>query len=268
MNYLFSELNAVSYHFLNLIFHGVVCVVFLKVCKLFLDNQSSIVASLLFAVHPIHTEAVTGVVGRAELLSSIFFLAAFLSYTKSKGPDNTIELLAFGLKINEDHYLLSLKAHFSPLFFFRFDNPAAVSPSPARQLTFNYLLPVNAWLLLNPSELCCDWTMGTIPLVESLLDVRNVATLTFFCFLGSLVVFSLRYPGDSSKTVLMALCLIVLPFIPASNLFFPVGFVVAERVLYVPSMGFCILVAHGWKKLSNKRYGRFIHNWFNSSLFV
>jgi hypothetical protein len=44
-----------------------------------------------------------------------------------------------------------------------------------------------------------------------------------------------------------------LPFIPASNLFFPVGFVVAERVLYVPSMGFCILVAHGWQKISNKR---------------
>ncbi|XP_077688661.1 protein O-mannosyl-transferase TMTC3 isoform X2 [Eretmochelys imbricata] len=136
--------------------------------------------------------------------------------------------------------------------FTRFDNPAAVSPSPARQLTFNYLLPVNAWLLLNPSELCCDWTMGTIPLVESFLDIRNIATITFFCFLGSLIVFSLRYPGDSSKTVLMALCLIVLPFIPASNLFFPVGFVVAERVLYVPSMGFCILVAHGWKRLSNK----------------
>lgn len=85
----------------------------------------------------------------------------------------------------------------------RFDNPAAVSPSPVRQLTFNYLLPVNAWLLLNPSELCCDWTMGTIPLVESILDVRNIATVTFFCFLGTLLVFSLRYPGDSSKTVLM-----------------------------------------------------------------
>uniref|UniRef100_A0A8C4UDT6 Protein O-mannosyl-transferase TMTC3 n=1 Tax=Falco tinnunculus TaxID=100819 RepID=A0A8C4UDT6_FALTI len=320
LNYLFSELNAVSYHFLNLVFHVVVCVVFLKVCKLFLDNRSSVVASLLFAVHPIHTEAVTGVVGRAELLSSIFFLAAFLSYTKSKGPDNTIVwtpiavtvfLVAVATLCKEQgitvvgiccvyevfiaqgytlpvlldtavqilqgkgsipfsmlQTLLKLIVlMFSTLLlvvvrvqviqsqlpvFTRFDNPAAVSPSPARQLTFNYLLPVNAWLLLNPSELCCDWTMGTIPLVESLLDVRNVATLTFFCFLGSLIVFSLRYPGDSSKTVLMALCLIVLPFIPASNLFFPVGFVVAERVLYVPSMGFCILVAHGWKKLSNK----------------
>ncbi|NXT82594.1 TMTC3 protein, partial [Zapornia atra] len=263
---------------------------------------------------------VTGVVGRAELLSSIFFLAAFLSYTKSKGPDNTIVwtpiavtvvLVAvatlckeqgitvvgiccvyevfiaqgYTLPVLLDTALQILRGKgsipfsmlqtllklivlmFSTLLlvvirvqviqsqlpvFTRFDNPAAVSPSPARQLTFNYLLPVNAWLLLNPSELCCDWTMGTIPLVESLLDIRNVATLTFFCFLGSLIVFSVRYPGDSSKTVLMALCLIVLPFIPASNLFFPVGFVVAERVLYVPSMGFCILVAHGWKKLSNK----------------
>ncbi|XP_049739973.1 protein O-mannosyl-transferase TMTC3 isoform X1 [Loxodonta africana] len=320
LNYLFSELQPMSYHLLNLIFHAVVSVIFLKVCKLFLDNKSSVIASLLFAVHPVHTEAVTGVVGRAELLSSIFFLAAFLSYTKSKGPDNsivwppialTVFLVAVATLCKEQGItvvgiccvyevfiaqgytlplLCSTAGHFlrgkssipfsmlqtliklivlmfSTLLlvvvrvqiiqsqlpvFTRFDNPAAVSPTPSRQLTFNYLLPVNAWLLLNPSELCCDWTMGTIPLIESFLDIRNLATFTFFCFLGALGVFSLRYPGDSSKAVLMALCLMVLPFIPASNLFFPVGFVVAERVLYVPSMGFCILVAHGWQKISNK----------------
>ncbi|XP_056430373.1 protein O-mannosyl-transferase TMTC3 isoform X2 [Hyla sarda] len=319
LNYLFSELSAVSYHLLNLLLHAVVCVIFLKVCKIFLDNRSSLIAALLFAVHPIHTEAVTGVVGRAELLSSIFLLAAFLSYTKSKGPDNSIVwtpiaaavfLVAVATLCKEQgitvvgiccvyevfiaqgytlpvlwdtvvqirlgkgsipysllQTLLKLVVlMFSTLLlvvirvqviqsqlpvFTRFDNPAAVSTTPARQLTFNYLLPVNAWLLLNPSELCCDWTMGTIPLVESFLDVRNLATLLFFCFLGNLVIYSIRYSGDSSKTVLMGLCLMVLPFIPASNLFFPVGFVIAERVLYVPSMGFCILVAHGWKKLSN-----------------
>lgn len=85
----------------------------------------------------------------------------------------------------------------------RFDNPAAVSPTPTRQLTFNYLLPVNAWLLLNPSELCCDWTMGTIPLVESLLDLRNMATLLFYTFLGLLAYHSLRYRHSSAKTVIM-----------------------------------------------------------------
>lgn len=33
---------------------------------------------------------VTGVVGRAELLSSIFLLAAFLAYTKSTSADHSI----------------------------------------------------------------------------------------------------------------------------------------------------------------------------------
>lgn len=49
------------------------------------------------------------------------------------------------------------------------------------------------------------------------------------------------------------LALLVLPFLPASNLFFPVGFVVAERVLYMPSMGWCLLVAHGWRLLAKRR---------------
>lgn len=59
LNYLFSELSAASYHLLNVVLHGVVCVLFLRVCRLFLDKTSSLVAALLFAVHPIHTEAVS-----------------------------------------------------------------------------------------------------------------------------------------------------------------------------------------------------------------
>ena len=44
-------------------------------------------------------------------------------------------------------------------------------------------------------------------------------------------------------TLVLALSMTILPFLPATNAFFYVGFVVAERVLYVPSMGFCLLVA-------------------------
>lgn len=72
--------------------------------------------------------------------------------------------------------------------FTRFDNPASVSPTPARQLTYNYLISVNLWLLLFPNGLCCDWTMGTIPLVESFLDFRNLATAAAYVFLVALVV--------------------------------------------------------------------------------
>ena len=45
----------------------------------------------------------------------------------------------------------------------------------------------------------------------------------------------------------LALLLLVVPFLPSCNLFFHVGFVVAERILYLPSMGFCLLVAIGMK---------------------
>lgn len=52
-------------------------------CTLLSNSIVSFTAALLFAVHPIHTEAVTGVVGRAETLSSVFFLSAFIFYCKA-----------------------------------------------------------------------------------------------------------------------------------------------------------------------------------------
>ncbi|XP_077356844.1 protein O-mannosyl-transferase TMTC2-like isoform X2 [Festucalex cinctus] len=53
----------------------------------------------------------------------------------------------------------------------------------------------------------------------------------------------------TEKLVILSLALLALPFIPASNLFFYVGFVIAERVLYIPSIGFCLLVATGARSL-------------------
>ena len=47
-----------------------------------MSRVPAVLAALLFAVHPVHTEAVTGVVGRAELLASVFFLVVVLQYAK------------------------------------------------------------------------------------------------------------------------------------------------------------------------------------------
>ena len=45
------------------------------------------------------------------------------------------------------------------------------------------------------------------------------------------------------RTVTFAFALLVLPFVPATNLFFYVGFVVAERILYISSFGYCLLIS-------------------------
>ncbi|GIX91229.1 protein O-mannosyl-transferase TMTC3 [Caerostris extrusa] len=235
-----------------------------RLCLHFLTASSSFLSSALFAVHPIHTEAVvtcpllqysfdylhpakrvTGVVGRAELLSAIAFLCALLYYIhhryKQKSNvwfdlrgDVSLSSVSFLCKeqaltvlavcciyelslpknpsrVQSIRHLMLGRGIVSPwlrdkllrifllcsigflaLFvrwkfmgqqmpiFSRFDNPASVSSTPIRQLTYNYLLAVNAGLLLFPCNLCCDWTMSTIPLVEGVWDIRNAVTITLY----------------------------------------------------------------------------------------
>lgn len=54
---------------------------------------------------------------------------------------------------------------------------------------------------------------------------------------------------------MLSVALAVIPFLPAANVFYPVGFVIAERILYISSAGYCLLVAVGLSKIiarSNK----------------
>lgn len=92
--------------------------------------------------------------------------------------------------------------------------------------------------------------MASIPLVHSLSDPRNLLTLMTLVSVSVLGCYALSGTSQEQQTVLFALLLTVLPFLPASNLLFPVGFVMAERILYVPSMGFSILISVGLHKLS------------------
>lgn len=162
--------------------------------------------------------------------------------------------------------------------FVESDNPASFSnSSQTRLLTYSYVNAYNAWLLLYPYPLCHDWSMGSIPLVETVSDIRNLVTLTVMFALAVLVICTtITYKSLSSlgkqtdaiqahteesddsqsqtkTSVLFSLFMTLLPFVPASNLLFPVGFVIAERILYLPSMGFCLLVAIGFNALRTVR---------------
>jgi len=93
LNYLLSGLHPFSYHLTNVLLHaGVTAVYVLTVRKAVVDCPSDIVllSGLLFAVHPIHAEAVAGVVGRADVLSCLFFLLAiclYVDYCKLRHSD-------------------------------------------------------------------------------------------------------------------------------------------------------------------------------------
>ena len=56
-----------------------------------------------------------------------------------------------------------------------------------------------------------------------------------------------------AKRVAFIVSFICFAYLPSANLFFIVGFVVAERVLYIPSMGVCMLVALGVHHISTSK---------------
>lgn len=58
-----------------------------------------------------------------------------------------------------------------------------------------------------------------------------------------------RTTKSNSVVSLLALGFLTFPFLPATNLFFYVGFVIAERVLYIPSAGLCLIIGLGAAKL-------------------
>ena len=107
--------------------------------------------------------------------------------------------------------------------FTRFDNPAAVAETPIKQLTQHYLVTINWWLLLAPgdqniwkttsqvnnlftstfsAELCCDWTMSSVPLVQSLSDPRNLATISLYLLLGHLAYRALSASSQHESSVI------------------------------------------------------------------
>ena len=103
-------------------------------------------------------------------------------------------------------------------------------------------------------------------LVESLCDVRNLSTVITYVAFGLLARSAILTRSRShAKIVSVGLALAVFPFLPASNLFFPVGFVIAERILYIPSMGFCLLVSYGFFRLRDAYSGK-AHILLTSSL--
>jgi Tfp pilus assembly protein PilF len=72
-----------GFHLLSLVLHmGVVLLLFAVTEQLFGDRLLSLVAAGLFALHPIHTESVAWIAGITDLELSFFFLLTFLLYLR------------------------------------------------------------------------------------------------------------------------------------------------------------------------------------------
>jgi hypothetical protein len=74
-----------GYHVVNVLLHALVAIaVFCLGLRILHSRVAAVAAALLFAAHPIHTEAVTNIVGRAELLAALGVLLALLAFARAR----------------------------------------------------------------------------------------------------------------------------------------------------------------------------------------
>ncbi|CAE8671222.1 unnamed protein product, partial [Polarella glacialis] len=93
-----------------------------------------------------------------------------------------------------------------------------------------------------------DYSMDAVPLVESLSDVRLLLPVASYLAMALAIyaaALQLRLARSvsrrmSAEATVLGLAVFVLSFLPMTNILFPIGTLVGERLLYIPSIGFLI----------------------------
>ncbi|HVH10153.1 MAG TPA: hypothetical protein VM736_10175 [Gemmatimonadales bacterium] len=265
------------FHAVNVLWHAGAAVAVAALARRLVDPTAGVVAGLLFAVHPLHVEAIANVVGRAEPMAALFAVltiyaaladwpaawspAAFALGLLSKenavvAPALVVWAWTLGLERPGRRRMIALVAGWGivaaayavvrslvlhPYSAYASVAPMFVGQSPtAIRLTAVAALADVARLLLFPLTLRVDYSPNERTIVTSPLDLRFAAGL--FCLLawGALLVLAWR---RGRKVEAFGLGWIGVAFLPVANLVFPVGFYLAERTLYLPSAGLVLAAA-------------------------
>lgn len=287
-----------GFHLVNLFLN---CLVVWLVSKLgqkgLADDRVAFVAAIVFAFHPVHSEAVAWIAAVTELQLAIFYLLTFLFFLRLGEPgaqkSKTLVLLCLSFLLalfsKEQAVTLPVLATIYEHFYRDDRNLTAWAQKISRYaglwiLTAAYLLfRVIVLHGFAPVAQRPDLTIPQLTLSALALIAQYAAKLlwphpliAFYLFEKS-ISFSDPHvlPGVLTVMIFVALLGILWRFarpysfwliwmsvtlLPVLNVRWMAASAFAERYLYLPSVGFCFLVAGGvvafWVRVSNMRWMR------------
>jgi len=125
-----------------------------------------------------------------------------------------------------------------------YSNPIAAHDNFWQQaLSYWYIHGRYAELLVWPVYLNYDYSMNAVPLILSIKDCRLLLPAASYVTLCFGIYFTMhRFHTRMGRASGFGLGLFALSFFPMSNILFPVGTLIAERLLYIPSIGYVVVV--------------------------
>jgi len=293
--------NARGYHAVNFALHAVnIALVYLLGLAVFGETGPAFAVAALWAVHPVLTESVTNVVGRADLLAAFGVLAGLLCYVRIAAAAGwrraawmpaLAAAAAIGVFSKESGVVLAAvmmvyDAAFAPKLSWRAriaaylavllpsawyfamragvlaqvsslliswcDNPLQGAGFWTSRLTAVKVLGEYLRLLFWPARLSADYSYNQIPL-STLADGRTIFAILIWAGVAAAALFSYR----RARSLFFFLAFFLVAIAPVSNLVILVGSIMAERFLYLPSIGFAGCVV--WAALA--AYRRAPANW-------
>ena len=305
-----------GYHVLNLLLHWLNSVLVLLIVRRLAGGVGlAMVAAALFAVHPVNTEAVTYIAGRADLLAALSVLLGgwcYLQWTTATGARGAAWLV--GLAANAFWGVFAKEnAVMIVAFIFLYDwlwrwpsvtgptlssrakqaarqsSPAYLAVAPAvlalgfarwqssigssvfaQIFVDNPIIGADSWwqakmtaikvlgldlvLFLYPATLSNDYSYSQIPLFGGPSSTwENVVAWISLAAIGALIALAIRL-RRRLPLFAWAVGFLLLMLLPTSNLVITIGSIMAERFLYLPSIGFCVAAALGlWRALGQQR---------------
>ncbi len=294
-DYAISGLDPWGYHLSNITYHALsACFVFLIAQHLLRDRRIALFTALLFAVHPIQTDAVTYISGRRDVLSGLFVIAGFYAFLRFR-ESNRAGYLLLALALCPIAFFTKESGIVLPFLIVAYDLVCGTRVSVS---VFSRQFPVQLWAgvtqtvrrrpLLYLGLLACAAALASYVIFVTrgtALRAYHGGSLWFtlltdtriFVHYLTLLLFPVTLNADYSYNafpvtttwtdpralaatvglVAVAIWLLSLlkdrPIATFGGLWFFIGLVpvahiiphhemVAEHYLYVPSVGFCLLV--------------------------
>ncbi|MEP6690276.1 MAG: hypothetical protein ABJD07_03915 [Gemmatimonadaceae bacterium] len=261
-------------HAVNVLWHVLASVLVVCVAAEFLAPAAALVAGLVFALHPVHVEAVSNLVGRSECMATSFVLLALLAHRRGSSlaplafaaallsKESAIVFLALAPAsdlllsekpretVRERRWLYAAYGvatlAYAGVLLAVFRGRALMVPAASfhgvatgeRLLTVLSIIPEYARLLLVPARLSADYE-------PAVLTIQRSVTAPVVAGIGLLVLYALVLARSWRHAPALAFALLVVPLgiAPVSNVLYASGVLLAERTLYLPSVGVALALA-------------------------
>jgi hypothetical protein len=289
LDYQIAGMKPAWYHGINILFHlGNVLLLYLVCLRLLPSRSASLIAALLFAVHPANSEAVNFISARNTLLALFFSLASFLTFMRARDqgrqwPFFSAILFFCGLLSKETAFMLVgilILYTIIPL-----PGQEGREQGPRRFVTLlPYLAAILVYFVMRtyalhglvgvgiPTSGLIGRVSRNITIVpQYLLLLLFPADLTIyhtavshsgiFALRGSIVVFWIVFlaglwllfrTGD--RTVRFGLVWCALNYVPIANIIPIPADPITERFLYTPAVGFCIVLGSMLYRLTMRKW--------------